>query len=464
MTTTTRAVAAPALVLTAAAAAQFLVAFDMSVINVALPDIQKSLNFSDAGLSWVVNAYALAFGGLLLLGGRLCDVMGTRRVLVSGLLLFAFVSIVGTFSASAEMLVGARALQGVGAAMIAPAGLAALSQAFPTGRARAKAFGIGAMSSALGGALGVVLSGILTEGLSWRWVMFAGAPVALLAAVAGARGLPAGQAARGGSLDLPGAILATTGITALVGTVIATESHSWTSGYVLGGFALTIALLTAFVVVESRCATPLVRLSTLLRPRIGLANAIMCLVCAAQFSAFFFVSLFLQRGLGYSPTTTGLAFLPFCFGLVIGILASTKLLPRYGVRPLLVVGTAVAAIGTFIFSTMNVDSPFWAVILVPSLLASIGIGLSFMPLSNVATADAPPEEVGMASGLLSTSRQIGGSLGLAVLVSVAASSTARSDSAPTEALVSGYSQALFVCSGLLLAGTFLSFFFPRMDR
>ena len=328
MTTTTRAVAAPALVLTAAAAAQFLVAFDMSVINVALPDIQESLNFSDAGLSWVVNAYALAFGGLLLLGGRLCDVMGTRRVLVSGLLLFALVSIVGTFSVSAEMLVGARALQGVGAALIAPAGLAALSQAFPTGRARAKAFGIGAMSSALGGALGVVLSGILTEGLSWRWVMFAGAPVALIAAVAGARGLPAGQAARGGSLDLPGAILAPAGITALVGTVIATESHSWTSGYVLGGFALTIALLTAFVVVESRCATPLVRLSTLLRPRIGLANAIMCLVCAAQFSAFFFVSLFLQRGLGYSPTTTGLAFLPFCFGLVIGILASTKLLPR----------------------------------------------------------------------------------------------------------------------------------------
>ena len=464
MTTTTRAVAAPALVLTAAAAAQFLVAFDMSVINVALPDIQESLNFSDAGLSWVVNAYALAFGGLLLLGGRLCDVMGTRRVLVSGLLLFALVSIVGTFSVSAEMLVGARALQGVGAALIAPAGLAALSQAFPTGRARAKAFGIGAMSSALGGALGVVLSGILTEGLSWRWVMFAGAPVALIAAVAGARGLPAGQAARGGSLDLPGAILATAGITALVGTVIATESHSWTSGYVLGGFALTIALLTAFVVVESRCATTLVRLSTLLRPRIGMPNAIMCLVCAAQFSAFFFVSLFLQRGLGYSPTTTGLAFLPFCFGLVIGILASTKLLPRYGVRPLLVVGTAVAAIGTFMFSTMNLDSPFWAVILVPSLLASIGIGLSFMPLSNVATADAPPEEVGMASGLLSTSRQIGGSLGLAVLVSVAASSTARSDSAPTEALVSGYSQALFVCSGLLLAGTLLSFFFPRMDR
>lgn len=191
MTTTTRAVAAPALVLTAAAAAQFLVAFDMSVINVALPDIQESLNFSDAGLSWVVNAYALAFGGLLLLGGRLCDVMGTRRVLVSGLLLFALVSIVGTFSVSAEMLVGARALQGVGAALIAPAGLAALSQAFPTGRARAKAFGIGAMSSALGGALGVVLSGILTEGLSWRWVMFAGAPVALIAAVAGARGLPA---------------------------------------------------------------------------------------------------------------------------------------------------------------------------------------------------------------------------------------------------------------------------------
>ncbi|MGC0366181.1 EmrB/QacA subfamily drug resistance transporter [Rhodococcus sp. 27YEA15] len=461
MTGDTTATSAAKLVLIAAAAAQFLVAFDMSVINVALPDIQESLHFSDAGLSWVVNAYALAFGGLLLLGGRLCDVVGTRRVLVSGLLFFACVSVIGTFSTSASMLVGARALQGVGAAMIAPAGLAALSQAFPEGRARAKAFGIGAMGSALGGALGVVLSGILTEGLSWRWVMFAGAPIALVAAITGAYGSAASRSGSVGSLDLPGAVLATASITALIAAVIATESRSWTSGYVLGGIALALALLFAFILVETRSSTPLVRLAILRRPRIGLANAIMCLVCAGQFSAFFLVSLYLQRGLGYSPSRAGLAFLPFCVGLIIGIVSSTKILPKYGPRPLLMFGTALAAVGTFGFATVNADSGFWLLIVGPSLATSIGIGLSFMPLSNVATADAPVDEVGMASGLLSTSRQIGGSLGLAATVSVAAAATARADGGPVESLVAGYTQALLVCAVLFAIGTLLSLVFPR---
>jgi EmrB/QacA subfamily drug resistance transporter len=447
------------LVLVAAAAAQFLVAFDMSVINVALPDIQRSLHFTDADLSWVVNAYALAFGGLLLLGGRLCDVVGTRRVLVAGLIVFGVVSVAGTFAPTAGLLVTARALQGVGAAMIAPAGLAALSQAFPDGAARAKAFGIGAMCSALGGALGVVLSGVLTQGLNWRWIMFAGAPVALAAAVAAVRGLPAHQAG-GGRLDLPGALLATGGLVVLVCAVIATETRGWGSPAVLGGGALTVALLAAFVVVEKRTPDPLVRFSTLLRPRIGLANAIMCVVCAGQFGGFYFVSLYMQRGLGYSPSTTGLAFLPFCAGLVVGIVGSSKLLPRFGARPLLVVGTALAALGMAVFSTMSVGGGFVWTVLVPSLVASVGIGLSFMPLSNVATADAPPGDVGMASGLLSASRQIGGSVGLAALVSIAATVTANSHAPADLALVSGYSRALMVCALLLLAGTVLSLFFP----
>lgn len=461
--TTSGAVQRSGLVLVAAAAAQFLVAFDMSVINVALPDIQRSLHFTDADLSWVVNAYALAFGGLLLLGGRLCDVAGTRRVLVAGLVVFGVVSVAGTFAPTAGLLVTARALQGVGAAMIAPAGLAALSQAFPEGATRAKAFGVGAMCSALGGALGVVLSGVLTQGLSWRWIMFVGAPVALVATVGALRGLPP-QAASGGRLDLPGAVLATAGLVLLVCTVIATETRGWGSVVVLGGAALTVASLAAFVVVENRTPDPLVRFSTLLRPRIGLANAIMCVVCAGQFGGFFFVSLYMQRGLGYSPATTGVAFLPFCAGLVVGIMTSSKLLPRYGARPLLVVGTALAALGMAIFSTMGVAGGFVGTVLVPSLVASVGIGLTFMPLSNVATADAPPGEVGMASGLLSASRQIGGSVGLAVLVSVAAAVTANSQRPADLALVSGYSRAVMVCALLLLTGTLLSLFFPRAEQ
>lgn len=465
MTTTKDGIATRArLVLAAAAAAQFLVAFDMSVINVALPDIQRSLHFAEADLSWVVNAYALAFGGLLLLGGRLCDVVGTRRVLVTGLIVFGVVSVAGTFAPSAGLLVAARALQGVGAALIAPAGLAALSQTFPDGAARARAFGIGAMSSALGGALGVVLSGVLTQGLSWRWVMFAGAPVALLAAAAAVRGLPRGVRPTGGSLDLPGAVLATAGLTVMVGTVIATETHGWQSTPVLAGSAATVVLLAAFVAVETRASNPLVRFSTLLRPRIGLANAIMCVVCAGQFGGFFFVSLYMQRGLHYSPTTTGVAFLPFCVGLVAGIVGSSKLLPRFGARPLLVVGTALAAIGMLGFSTMSVGAGYITTVLLPSLAASVGIGLSFVPLSNVATADAPAGEVGMASGLLSASRQIGGSVGLAALVSIAAVVTAGSAESADAALVSGYSRALAICALLLFAGTLLSLFFPRTSR
>ncbi|MGW3482447.1 MFS transporter [Rhodococcus indonesiensis] len=452
------------LVLTAAAAAQFLVAFDMSVINVALSDIQRSLGFTDAGLSWVVNAYALAFGGLLLLGGRLCDIAGTRRILATGLLVFGVVSIAGTCAPTASLLVAARATQGIGAAMIAPAGLAALSLAFPTGAARARAFGIGAMSSALGGALGVVLSGVLTQALGWRWVMFAGAPVALAAAAAAARGLGRTPAQPGGTLDVPGAVLATAGLTVLVATVVATDTYGWNSRVVLGGAAATVALFAVFVAVERRAPSPLVRLSTLLRPRIGLANAIMCLVCAGQFGAFFFVSLYMQRGLGYSPVVTGVAFLPFCAGLVVGITASSTLLPRLGTRPLLIVGTGAAAVGIWGFSTMTADGGYVTTVLLPSLAASLGIGLSFMPLSNVATADAPDGEVGMTSGLLSASRQIGGSVGLAALVSIAAAATATAtataETPGAPALVAGYSQALSVCAALLLAGTVISLFFP----
>lgn len=250
----------------------------------------------------------------------------------------------------------------------------------------------------------------------------------------------------------------------MVGTVIATETHGWQSTPVLAGGAATVALLAAFVVVETHSPSPLVRFSTLLRPRIGLANAIMCVVCAGQFGGFFFVSLYMQRGLGYSPTTTGVAFLPFCVGLVVGIVGSSKLLPRFGARPLLVVGTMLAAIGMLGFSAMDVGAGYTTTVLLPSLAASIGIGLSFVPLSNVATADAPAGEVGMASGMLSASRQIGGSVGLAALAGIAAVVTAESTETAEVALVSGYSRALSVCALLLFAGTVLSLFFPRAPR
>ncbi|WP_084727866.1 MFS transporter [Rhodococcoides yunnanense] len=451
----------PHLVLTAAALAQFLVAFDMSVMNVALPDIQSSLGFSDADLSWVVNAYALAFGGLLLLGGRLCDVLGTRRVLLAGFAIFGLVSILGALSTAPWMLVVARAVQGVGAALIAPAGLAALSAMFPTGKQRARAFGIGAMASAGGGAIGVVLSGLLTDAVDWRLVMFSAAPFTVIAACAAFVGMPSHSGGRTGRLDTVGAALVTSGLVLLAYTVVETEDRGWTDPLVLVGFGVTAVLLGIFALVESRVAEPLVRFATLRRPRIAAANLIMCVLCAAQFSGFFFVSLYLQRGLGYSPTRTGLAFLPFCIGLVLAIVLSTKLLTRVGAKPLLVGGTALASAGLFWFSRMTTDSDFLAIVLGPSLILSIGIGLCFMPLSNIATADLPPDEVGMASGLLNTSRQIGGSIGLAALVSVAAAASARFDGPALDGLVDGYSTALLVCAGLLAVGFLLALAFPR---
>lgn len=450
----------PALILAAAALAQFLVAFDMSVMNVALPDIQSSLGFNDADLSWVVNAYALTFGGLLLLGGRLCDVFGTRRVLLVGFTIFGVVSALGALSTEPWMLVVARAVQGLGAALIAPAGLAALSSTFPTGKERAKAFGIGAMASAGGGAIGVVLSGLLTDAVDWRLVMFSAVPFAVIAGIAAFVGMPAYARGEKQGVDALGAALVTGALVLLAYTVIQTEARGWTDGYVLAGFGLTIALLAAFTVVETRVDAPLVRFTTLRRPRIAMANVIMCVLCAAQFSGFYFVSLYLQRGLGYSPTRTGLAFLPFCIGLVFAIIASTKLLPRIGAKPLLTVGTAMASIGLLWFSRMNLGGDFLATLLGPSLILSLGIGLCFMPLSNIATADLPASEVGMASGLLSTSRQIGGSIGLAALVSVAAAATSGYDGSSESALVHGYSTALFACAGLLAVGFVLSLMFP----
>ncbi|OZE80919.1 MFS transporter [Rhodococcus sp. 15-649-1-2] len=448
----------PGLILTSAALAQFLVAFDMSVMNVALPDIQSSLGFSDADLSWVVNAYALAFGGLLLLGGRLCDVVGTRAVLLAGFTVFGVVSVLGALATQPWMLVAARAVQGLGAALTAPAGLAALSSAFPTGKQRAKAFGIGAMASAGGGAIGVVLSGLLTDAVDWRLVMFSSVPFAVIAGIAAYVGMPHHTDERVGSLDVPGAVLATGAIVLLAYTVIQTESRGWTDAYVLLGFGASVLLLVAFVLAETRATEPLVRFATLRRPRIAMANIIMCVLCAAQFSGFYFVSLYLQRGLGYSPTRTGIAFLPFCVGLVFAIVVSTALLTRIGAKPLLTVGTALASAGLFWFSLMDVEGNFVATLLGPSILLSVGVGLSFMPLSNIATADLPPDEVGMASGLLSTSRQIGGSIGLAALVSVAAGATTSSQPAD---LVHGYSLALLACAGLLAVGFLLSLGFPK---
>ncbi|MER7044418.1 MFS transporter [Streptomyces jumonjinensis] len=447
-------------VLAAALTVQFLVALDVSVVNVALPDMRDDLGFTPDGLQWVVGAYALTFGGLLMLGGRLGDIVGGRRLLAAGLALFGLASLAGGLVQSPGALIAARAAQGVGAAALAPVAFTLITVTYAAGPARSRALGMWGMAGAAGGALGVLAGGVLTDGAGWRAVMLVNVPIVLFALVATARAaLPAardrGPAPR---LDAAGALLVTAGMSLLVLGVVRTESESWGSPatvLTLGGAA---ALLAAFVAVESRTRQPLLRPGLLgIRPVLG-ANVFSLLLSSAQFAAFYFCSLYMQQVLGYGASATGVAFLPFCAGVVAGSLIAARAVAAVGIRVLLTAGGLLGAVGLAGFAfTATPDGSFAYSILWPSLLCSVGIGMSFVPLGTAATADVVPGEAGMASGLLNSSRQIGGSLGLAVLVTVAGSVTASAAGPGTAALAQGYQAAYWVCAGLLTLGSLLAF-------
>ncbi|MDW5595946.1 MFS transporter [Conexibacter stalactiti] len=409
----------PTLVLAVVAAAQFIVALDISIVNVALPQIRDALGFSGAALPWVVNAYTVALGGLLLLGGRLGDLFGRRRLLVGSLALFALASLAGGLAQSSGQLIACRALQGVAAAGLAPAALALLSTTFPSGPERARALAVWAAVTAAGGAVGVLLSGLLTELASWRWVLFVNVPIAAGALLAARRALPRETAApRPGRLDLPGALLATGGATALVFGVLRAGSDGWGSPSALATLALAVVLLALFVSVERRSVQPLVRLSLLGQRRLAAANVTMALLCSGQFAAFYFVSLLLQETLGYRPVEAGLAFLPFCAGIVLGATAATRLLPRHGARALVVPGALLAAGGLLWFGTAGAGDGYLTALLGPMVLTSAGLGLCFVPVTGAATGGVAPREAGMAAGVANASRQIGGAIGLAALVAI----------------------------------------------
>ncbi|MGW5799253.1 MFS transporter [Streptomyces bacillaris] len=432
---------------------QFLVSLDMSVVNVALPDIRGDLGFGRDGLLWVVNAYALAFGGLLMLGGRLADLAGPRRVLTAGLVLFGLASLAGGLAWSPGSLVAARAVQGVGAAALAPVAFALITLAFPAGLARSRALGLWGMA----GAVGVLAGGVLTDLAGWRAVMLVNVPIVAFALAAAARTGPVGRQRRTGArLDLAGALLATGGTTLLVLGLVRASDDGWSSAVTLATLGAAVVLLAAFVAVELRTPSPLLR-PGLLRGRPVLTANLFCLLLAsAQFGAFYFVSLYLQLVLGYGATATGFAFLPFCAGVVAGSILATRAVAVLGIRRLMTVGGALAALGMGWFAaTATVDGSFLASILGPSLLCSLGIGLCFVPLGTAATTDVVPGETGMASGLLNSSRQVGGSLGLAVLVTVAAQITGGATG--PGALSSGYAAAFWVAAGLLAAAALAAY-------
>ncbi|MFC9978119.1 MFS transporter [Spirillospora sp. NPDC127200] len=448
--------ARPGLTLAAVAVVQFMVSLDLSVVNVGLPQIAAGLDFGPTGLTWVIHAYALAFGGLLLLGGKAADRYGRKRVLLLGLGLFGLASLAGGFAQEPAHLVAARAAQGVGAAVLAPAALALLTSTFPAGKARVRAFGVWSAMNAAGGALGVLMGGVLTEYAGWRWVMFANVPMAAAALALAWRGVVAGPpVARAGRPDVLGAVLATAGMTLLVFGVVRTDRYAWGSPVTLTTLAVAVALLVAFVQVErTTTREPLIRLALLANRSVAAANAFNLLVGAAMASAFYFLSLYLQRVLGTGAALTGAMFLPFALGVVAGSVLAIRLGYRFAPRTLLIAGALLTASGLAWFGLINPDGTFAADVLGPSLLAGIGFGLCLGPVVSTATAGVAPHEAGTASGLLNSSRQIGASLGLAALGTAARHRTGPT--ATTETLNDGYALGLTLSAALLVAAAFIA--------
>ncbi|MEO3977775.1 MFS transporter [Streptomyces sp. CAU 1734] len=456
-----------ALVLTAVCLSQLIVVLDISVVNVALPEISRDLGFSPGMLSWVVNAYTLVFGGLLLLGGRLADLFGHRRVMAAGLLLFAVASLLGGFAQTPAQLIAARAGQGLAGAVLAPIGLTVIMVTFAEGPARSKAVGTWAAVAASGSALGVLAGGLLTDLLGWRWVLFINVPlvaVTLPIALASVRDRNSGERPR---LDLPGAILGTAAMTALVYGVLDTERHPWDSPRTLSVLALAALLGIAFVRWESRCAAPIVRLGIFGSRTVSVSNVNALLVGAATVTGFFLASLHLQNVLGYSPLEAGAAFLPFCFGAMAGSIAGMRLVKTVDRRILIIGGLLLASAGMAWFSALDPSSTFTGGFLGPSLVASVGIGLSMVTNTYMGTSGVAPREAGLASGLLNASRQCGGSIGLAVLSTIAVSTTRSAEESGTgtlEALSTGYGHAFLVTGGLTLAAALLTALMIPRDR
>ncbi|MEO6859256.1 MAG: MFS transporter [Solirubrobacteraceae bacterium] len=448
--------------------AQFMVILDVSVVNVALPAIRNGLHFTEVDLQWVVNAYTVTFAGFLLLGGRAADLLGRRRVFVAGLILFGLASLAGGMADSQPLLIAARAVQGLGGAVVAPASLSILTTTFTEGPARNKAVGIwGAMGGA-GGAAGVLLGGVLTDLLGWRWILFINVPIALAAAILAHRMIAEGRDAnRARNFDLSGALAATVGLSLLVLGIVRTDQTGWSSAPTLGLIAGGAILLGIFVIIEGRFAShPLMPLRIYASRALSAANVVVLLVGGATFGMWFFVSLYLQQVLGYSPIKAGLAFLPMTLCIVVGSTLASRVVARIGTKPLLVTGMSAQAIGLLLFTRVAVHGTYVGDMLLASLLVAIGIGLSFVPATIAAVAGVAPAEAGLASGLVNTARMFGGALGLAVLAAIATAQTntdLHTGASAHAALTSGFQVAFGVAAGFAVAGGLVALFgLPRL--
>jgi EmrB/QacA subfamily drug resistance transporter len=452
----------PWLVLVIVGIAQFMVILDATIVNVALPSIQHALHFSAPSLQWIVNAYTLAFGGFLMLGGRAADLLGRRRLFLLGIVLFSAASLMNGLAGSAGILVAGRAIQGLGGALVTPAALSVLTTTFAEGRERTTALGVWSAIAVGGGAIGLLLGGVLTSLLSWQWIFFVNVPVGVVAFVLALRFVPESRIenARGG-VDIAGAVSVTGGLVVLVYALVNAQTAGWLSAETLGLGALAVALLAAFVVLETRLRHPLIRLGIFRMRSITGANAAMLLVAGGMFSLFFFASIYVQEVLGYSALRAGLAFLPVTAGIIAGAGISQQLIRRVGVRAVGLTGMSIAAVGLIVLSRIPVHGTYLGDLLPGLMIMAVGMGLTFVPITLIATTNVAAEDAGLASGLLNTAQQLGGAIGLAVLSTLAANTTANTLSslghAPSaadgvSALVSGFHVAFLVGAFLMLSG------------
>ncbi|MFE4976256.1 MFS transporter [Kitasatospora sp. NPDC056651] len=449
-----RAAVRPGLVLATACLCQLIVTLDASIVNIALPAMGHSLGFADSALPWVVNAYALAFGGLLLLGGRVADLAGHRRALLAGLAVFGVASVLGGLAQTPAQLIGARAGQGVASALLAPISLTLIMVTYTEGAARARALGIWSMVTAAGSALGVLLGGVLTDLLDWRWVFFVNIPLVALAALAAVRSVAAARPKREGRLDLVGAVLGTGAMSTLVYGLMETDRHPWTSARTFATLGAAVLVGIAFLAWEARfAAAPIVRLGVLRSRTAWVASLIVTLIGAAMLAGFYFCSLHLQNVLHYGPLAAGAAFLPFCAGVMAGSMAAGRLGARFGGRATLTGGLLLAGLGMLWFGGLGVDSGYLTAFVGPSVVTSTGVGICMVANTAMGTSGVAPHEAGLVSGLLNAGRQCGGSIGLAVLASLATAATRDATGAgrgALEALAAGYDRA-FVITAVLLA-------------
>ncbi|WUB65076.1 DHA2 family efflux MFS transporter permease subunit [Streptomyces sp. NBC_00582] len=441
------------LVVALACAGQFLVVLDISVVNVALPSIRADLGMSPAGLQWVVNAYAIAFAGFMLLGGRAGDLYGRKRMFLTGLTLFTLTSLAGGLAQEGTHLLLARALQGLGAAVLAPSTLTLVTSAVPEGAARARAIATWTAVGAGGGAAGGLVGGVLVDLMSWRWVLLINVPVGAVVLLGALRGLTESRAGDRRRLDLPGALLVTAGLATLAYGISQTEAQGWTAYATLVPLAAGLALIGLFLAVESRTAAPLMPLGLFRLRAVSAANAAMFVCGSAMFSMWFFMTLYTQNVLGYDPLEAGLALVPSSLAVVLGSKLAPRLMRSAGARTVAALGTLVAAVGFGWQSTMNANGAYVTGIMLPGVLMMLGAGLASTPLAALATSGAAPGEAGLVSGLVNTSRTMGGSLGLAVLSTLAAARTGGSGT--PQALTEGYALAFRTGTGVLLVGVVL---------